>query len=135
MERKMAKAYTRNIFNRFQIELPKVMMYQCDHLNGYRFKLSITGMQLLTMDPETTRFLQSGKTIPTHAIVVNSSMMACHKGNDKSESPSNTRSIHTEKVDMGRRICPGRKRGCKSSRQATNAGRGKEYDGVCIIQR
>jgi hypothetical protein len=41
MERQMAKAYTRNIFNRFQKELPKVMMYQCDHLNGYRFKLSI----------------------------------------------------------------------------------------------
>jgi hypothetical protein len=43
MERQMAKAYTRNIFNRFQKELPKSFMYQCDHLNGYRFKLSITG--------------------------------------------------------------------------------------------
>jgi hypothetical protein len=43
MERQMAKAYTRNIFNRFQKELPKSFMYQCDHLNGYRFRLSITG--------------------------------------------------------------------------------------------
>jgi hypothetical protein len=43
MERQMAKAYTRIIFNRFQNELPKSLMYQCDHLNGYRFKLSITG--------------------------------------------------------------------------------------------
>jgi hypothetical protein len=44
MERQMAKAYTRNIFNKFHKELPKVMMYQRDHLNGYRFKLSITGL-------------------------------------------------------------------------------------------
>jgi hypothetical protein len=43
MERQMAKAYTRNIFNRFQKEMPKSFMYQCDYLNGYQLKLSITG--------------------------------------------------------------------------------------------
>jgi hypothetical protein len=43
MEKQMAKAYTRNIFNRFQKEMPKSFMYQCDYLNGYRLKLSIIG--------------------------------------------------------------------------------------------
>ena len=41
IEKQMAKAYTRNIFFRFQWELKESMSYFCRPLQGYRYELSI----------------------------------------------------------------------------------------------
>ena len=43
IELQMAKAYTRNIFNRFQREMRESLSYSCRHLVGYQFELSIIG--------------------------------------------------------------------------------------------
>lgn len=39
----MAKAYTRNIFYRFQREMRESLSYECQHVIGYQFELSIIG--------------------------------------------------------------------------------------------
>ncbi|KAM0921419.1 hypothetical protein ACQ4PT_006869 [Festuca glaucescens] len=41
IEKQMAKAYTRNIFYRFQHEMRESMSYHCQHKIGYLFELSI----------------------------------------------------------------------------------------------
>ncbi|KAM0853373.1 hypothetical protein ACQ4PT_051130 [Festuca glaucescens] len=41
MEKQMAKAYMRNIFYRFQKEMRESLSYDCEHLNGYQFELTI----------------------------------------------------------------------------------------------
>ena len=41
IEKQMAKAYTRNIFNRFQSEMRESLSYYCTYITGYQFELSI----------------------------------------------------------------------------------------------
>ena len=41
MERQMAREYTRNIFLKFQEEMKKSMLYECDHQVGYQFELKV----------------------------------------------------------------------------------------------
>ena len=41
IEKQMARAYTRNIFIRFQREMRETMSYICQHIQGYRYDVSI----------------------------------------------------------------------------------------------
>jgi hypothetical protein len=67
----MATSYTRNIFNRFQNELPKSFMYQCDHLNGYWFKLSITG-------PPVVHYVYRDYEVLANCKFQHDGMLCCH---------------------------------------------------------